>query len=111
MVGKSVQAVWLHLWVFYMYDFLTDLQPLIFGDLGGPGWPGNPSKIFRGFTPPPFWKVSRPPGAALTPQKIGDCRSAKDHMLKTQVYLASGFLPWVPEGSLDRKFWVHFLGS
>ena len=35
--------------------------------------------------PRSFWKVSRPPGAAQTPQ-INDFRPAKNHVLKTQVY-------------------------
>ena len=60
---------------FLIYDFLTDRKSSIWGVLAAPGGRETLQKGW-GRSPPPFWKVSRPPGAAQTP-KIDDFRSVK----------------------------------
>jgi len=53
-----------------MYDFLTDRKSSILGVWAAP----DGRETFQkegGLRPPPFWKVSRPPGAAQTPLILG----------------------------------------
>ena len=66
--------------VFLIYDFLADRRSSILGVRAAPG--GRETfKKGGGRSPPPFWKVSRQPGAAQTP-KINDIRSAKQSYSK-----------------------------
>ena len=67
-----------------------------------------------GRNPPPFGRVSRPPGTDQTP-KIDDFRSGKKSYIKNPGVILPGGgarrgeigdvrCPWVPEGSLAEKF-------
>ena len=63
----------MYIWIL-IHDFLTDRKSSILGVWAAPGG----REAFQkdgGLRPPPFWKFSRPPGAAQTPQ-IDDFRSA-----------------------------------
>jgi len=65
---------------FLMYDFLADRKWSILGVWAAPGG----RETFQnggGLRPPPFWKVSRPPGAAQSPE-IDDFRSVKKSYIK-----------------------------
>ena len=66
---------------FLIYDFLTDRKSSILGVWAAPGGRDSFQKD-GGLRPPPFCKVSRPPGAAQTP-KIDDLRSVKKSYIKT----------------------------
>ena len=69
---------------FLICDFLTDRKSSSFGVWAARGGRETFQKG-GGRSHPPFWKVSRPPGAAQTP-KIDDLRSDKNHILKTRVW-------------------------
>ena len=73
---------------FYMshkntYEFLTDRKSSILGVWAAPGGRETFQKG-GGRSPPPFWRVSRPPGAAQT-LKIYDFRSAGPPVGRTPV--------------------------
>jgi len=59
---------------------LTGRKSSIWGVWAAPGGRETLQKV-GGLRPPPFWKVSRPPGAAQTP-KIDDFWSVKKVYIK-----------------------------
>ena len=75
---------------FLIHDFLTDRGSSIFGVCAAPGG----LETFRkggGQRPPPFWKVSRPPGDASAP-KVDDLRSVKKSYIKNLGVVAPGLV-------------------
>jgi len=68
---------------FLIYDFLTDRTSPIFGVWAAPGGRETFQKG-GGRRTLSFWKVSRPPGSAQTPESTISGRS-KNQVSKTQV--------------------------
>jgi len=66
--------------VFLIYEFLTDRKSPLLRFWAAPGGRETFQKG-GGLRPPPFWKASRPPGAAQNP-KIDDFRSVKKSYIK-----------------------------
>ena len=72
-------------------------------DFGGLGSPGGGETLQKGGGrgPPPFWRVSRPPGAAQTP-KIDDFRSVKKGIPRATPLITQLLSSLVPRAAVPR---------